>query len=89
MAARVTNVTVKRRTVRAFLQPINATVTRLSLHDLLQRDNNNESFVEIIERESAGGYDLSTAYDELGYSDPRVGQTGMSSESQGSDSGVT
>jgi len=42
---------------------------RLSLHDLLQRDNNNESFVEIIERESAGGYDLSTAYDELGYSD--------------------
>lgn len=42
---------------------------RLSLHDLLQRDNNNESFAEIIERESAGGYDLSAAYDELGYSD--------------------
>ena len=41
---------------------------RLSLHDLLQRDNNNESFAEIIERESAGGYDLSAAYDELGYS---------------------
>ncbi|QSG16329.1 AAA family ATPase [Halapricum desulfuricans] len=42
---------------------------RLSLHDLLQRDNNNESFAKIIERESAGGYDLSAAYDELGYSD--------------------
>ncbi len=42
---------------------------RLSLHDLLQRDNKNESFAEIIERESAGGYDLSAAYDELGYSD--------------------
>ncbi len=42
---------------------------RLSLHDLLQRDNTNESFAEIIERESAGGYDLSAAYDELGYSD--------------------
>jgi uncharacterized protein YhaN len=42
---------------------------RLSLHDLLQRDNNNESFAEIIERESAGGYDLSAAYDELSYSD--------------------
>ena len=42
---------------------------RLSLHDLLQRDNNNESFAEIIERESAGGYDLSAAYDKLGYSD--------------------
>ena len=42
---------------------------RLSLHDLLQRDNNNKSFAKIIERESAGGYDLSTAYDELGYSD--------------------
>jgi uncharacterized protein YhaN len=42
---------------------------RLSLHDLLQRDNNNESFAEIIERESAGGYDFSAAYDELGYSD--------------------
>lgn len=41
---------------------------RLSLHDLLQRDNNNESFAEIIERESAGGYDLSAAYDELKYS---------------------
>jgi len=42
---------------------------RLSLHDLLQRDNNNESFAEMIERESAGGYDISAAYDELGYSD--------------------
>lgn len=42
---------------------------RLSLHDLLQRDNNNESFAEIIERESAGGYDLSAAYDALEYSD--------------------
>lgn len=42
---------------------------RLSLHDLLQRDNHNESFAEIIERESAGGYDLSAASDELGYSD--------------------
>ena len=42
---------------------------RLSLHDLLQRDNTNESFAEIIERESAGGYDLAAAYDELGYSD--------------------
>ncbi len=42
---------------------------RLSLHDLLQRDNTNESFAEIIERESAGGYDLSAAHAELGYSD--------------------
>jgi uncharacterized protein YhaN len=42
---------------------------RLSLHDLLQQDNTNESFAKIIERESAGGYDLSAAYDELGYSD--------------------
>jgi uncharacterized protein YhaN len=42
---------------------------RLSLHDLLQQDNRNDSFAEIIERESAGGYDLSVAYDELGYSD--------------------
>lgn len=42
---------------------------RLSLHDLLQQDNNNGSFAEIIERESAGGYDLSAAYDDLEYSD--------------------
>ncbi|WP_248909150.1 ATP-binding protein [Halocatena marina] len=42
---------------------------RLSLYDLLQRDNTNESFAEIIERESAGGYDLSTAHDTLSYSD--------------------
>lgn len=45
---------------------------RLSLHDLLQRDNNNESFAEIIERESAGGYDLSAAYADLEYSDSPI-----------------
>ena len=42
---------------------------RLFLHGLLQRDNTNESFAEIIERESAGGYDISAAATELGYSD--------------------
>lgn len=41
----------------------------LSLHDLLQHDTRNETFAETIERESAGGYDLSAAHTELGYDD--------------------
>jgi uncharacterized protein YhaN len=45
---------------------------RLSLHDLLQQETQNESFAETIERESAGGYDLSAAYDELGYKDDTI-----------------
>lgn len=40
---------------------------QLSLHDLLQQDTRNESFAETIERESAGGYDLAAAHDELEY----------------------
>ena len=45
---------------------------RLSLHDLLQRETRNESFAETIERESAGGYDLAAAHDELGYHDSPI-----------------
>lgn len=41
----------------------------LSLHDLLQHDARNESFAQSIKRESAGGFDLSAAYDELGFDD--------------------
>lgn len=40
---------------------------RLSLHDLLQQETRNESFAETIQRESAGGYDLSAVHEELGY----------------------
>ncbi|MDZ7688592.1 MAG: AAA family ATPase [Halobacteriales archaeon] len=40
---------------------------RLSLHELLQKDTRNEQFAELIERESAGGFDLAAAKDELGY----------------------
>jgi uncharacterized protein YhaN len=42
---------------------------RLSLHDLLQQETQNETFAETIERESAGGYDLSAARYTLGYDD--------------------
>ena len=45
---------------------------RLSLHDLLQQEARNESFAETIERESAGGYDLSAAHDELNYRDSPI-----------------
>jgi len=45
---------------------------RLSLHDLLQQETQNESFAETIERESAGGYDLSAAHNELGYKDDTI-----------------
>lgn len=45
---------------------------RLSLHDLLQQETRNESFAETIERESAGGYDLAAAHDELGYEDSPI-----------------
>ena len=45
---------------------------RLSLHDLLQRETRNESFAETIERESAGGYDLAAAHDELEYHDSPI-----------------
>lgn len=45
---------------------------RLSLHDLLQQDTRNESFAETIERESAGGYDLAAAHDELGFKDSPI-----------------
>lgn len=45
---------------------------RLSLHDLLQQDTRNESFAETIERESAGGFDLSAAHDELDYKDSPI-----------------
>lgn len=44
----------------------------LSLHDLLQQDIRNESFAEIIERESAGGYDLSAAHKSLEYDDSPI-----------------
>lgn len=39
----------------------------LSLHDLLDDDTRNESFAETIERETAGGYDVRAAADELGF----------------------
>lgn len=42
---------------------------RLSLHDLLQQETQNETFAETIERESAGGYDLSAARHTLEYDD--------------------
>lgn len=45
---------------------------RLSLHDLLQQETRNESFAETIKRESAGGYDLSAAHDELDYKDSPI-----------------
>jgi uncharacterized protein YhaN len=44
----------------------------LSLHDLLQQDIRNESFAETIERESAGGYDLSAAHEALEYDDSPI-----------------
>lgn len=42
----------------------------LALHDLLQHDTRNESFARTIKRESAGGYDIAAARDELGFSEP-------------------
>ncbi len=45
---------------------------RLALHDLLQQETRNENFAETIERESAGGYDLSAAHDQLGYKDTPI-----------------
>jgi DNA repair exonuclease SbcCD ATPase subunit len=45
---------------------------RLSLHDLLQQETRNESFAKTIERESAGGCDLSAAHDELNYRDSPI-----------------
>lgn len=42
---------------------------KLSLHDLLQQETRNENFAETVARESAGGYDLSAAYDTLNYSE--------------------
>jgi uncharacterized protein YhaN len=45
---------------------------RLSLHDLLQHETRNETFAETIERESAGGYDLTEAHEELEYKDSPV-----------------
>lgn len=45
---------------------------RLSLHDLLQQDTRNESFAETIERESAGGYDLAAAHDDLDYKSSHI-----------------
>jgi len=45
---------------------------QLSLHDLLQQDTRDESFAETIERESAGGFDLAAAADELGYKDSAI-----------------
>lgn len=42
---------------------------RLCLHDLLREDTRNESFAATIQRESAGGYDLSAAADSLGFDD--------------------
>lgn len=44
----------------------------MSLHDLLQLETLNESFAETIERESAGGYDLSAAHEKLGYYDSPI-----------------
>ncbi|WP_227357545.1 AAA family ATPase [Haladaptatus salinisoli] len=45
---------------------------RLSLHTLLQQETRNATFAETIERESAGGYDLADARDELGYADSTI-----------------
>lgn len=45
---------------------------RLSLHDLLQQDTRNESLAETIKRESAGGYDLAGAHEELDYTDTPI-----------------
>lgn len=39
----------------------------LALHDLLQQDTRNESFARRIDRESAGGFDLAAAHEELGF----------------------
>jgi len=41
----------------------------LALHDLLQQDTRNETFAKTIKRESAGGYDLTAAHDDLDFSD--------------------
>lgn len=52
----------------------------LALHDLLQQDTRNETFARTIERESAGGYDLAAAHEELGFSaspsDRRLSEVG-------------
>lgn len=40
---------------------------RLSLHDLLQHETRNEAFAESVLRESAGGYDIGAAAEELGF----------------------
>ncbi len=45
---------------------------RLCLHDLMQQETRNESFAETIERESAGGFDIAAAHDELGYKDSPI-----------------
>ncbi len=39
----------------------------LSLHELLQHETRNETFANTIQRESAGGYDVSQAADELDF----------------------
>lgn len=41
----------------------------LALHDLLQADSDNDSFADVIQRESAGGYDISAAVKQLGFDD--------------------
>jgi len=40
---------------------------RLALHDLLQADTDNGSFANVVQRESAGGYDIVEAADHLGF----------------------
>lgn len=42
---------------------------RLALHDLLQRDVDGADLASVIERESAGGFDLDAAHDALGFDD--------------------
>lgn len=55
----------------------------LCLTDLLDDDTTDESFAATIERESAGGYDLSAAANELGFDDsPSTRRIGEVSEAE-------
>lgn len=49
----------------------------IALHDLLQKDTDDKSFAEIIIKESAGGYQISEAVEDLGFKDKpsRKGRT--------------
>lgn len=50
----------------AFLAPEVQPRYNLALHELLQADNENEDFAELIRRESVGGFDIDAAAEEAG-----------------------